>query len=672
MILNFVLILLGILFWSTSYSMPIFKIEFLFGESNFPSNLGLYDPPEERLLRITNQSKVNMTGMLYRITDAFVVDQSNTTCGTSLNQNSSCTLALLFLPNNIGRFVSKLEVCGVNGIWCSSFPTVFAISVTQNTIVSTNCNTIANRPFASLDCQGSYAYANNFKAFMEQVLQTTAEINSQFKYFQQIPSQDETTIPCLQARQNGVNLDPNIHGGGVPLCNLMSFSTSNAAVNNDSTVSKLFPPYLNFLLATDYPITPNTVPLSEINQLESGFATSDTDSSVRDLGYLGYVNFLSSYYLEQLQKTYANCGTSEVCPGIYYLPYQLTSDQQSLEIWPPKTNYWGSSGGGGSGAGYQIEAFMPGSNTHYTLFSGGGGGGGGNTTPEESNSLINLINVGSGGGGGSQFSECYRVGSDNLNGLGLGAGTGSGLSIPQGSNVTFAAAPAVDYSYYPPFSHPTWNNNTVLTQYGDNLVYLFQTLIPQLYNEGYTITVTGGGGGGAGLEFLNQQGQEFQPHPVSIGYGFNFCYVFNKNNKYESTDCISSPTVSTNTGTMGPTVDTLIYKNVGDFYNQGMALAVLPQNCDGYTDFACTCTFQHAYVICQLDQLLLANNYTTADIPIWLINPHCNGDQFALKAAGHLIDQYTLSTNSYTTSCQKSINNYFQSRSTSSCVVPWG
>lgn len=642
----------------------------MLGASNFSNSLGLYDPPEERFLKITNQSSVNMTGMLYLSTNEFLIDQQNTTCGAALNPNGSCTLALFFTPNKLGHFISKLKICGVNGTWCSSFPTIFDITVTQNTLVATNCNAIAERPFATLDCQGSYTYANNFKAFVEQVLHTTAGTNSQFNYFQHTPSQNETTIPCLKARQNGVGLDPKIEGGGVALCDLMSYATNNASVSNNSTISKLYPPYLNFLLATDYPISLSTVPLSELNQLKNQFATSNMDDSVRDLGYLGHVDFLSSYYLEQIQKTYQNCGTTEVCPGIYYLPYQLTSNQQSLETWPPITNYWGSSGGGGSGAGYQIEAFMPGSGIHYTLFSGGGGGGGGNTTPE--GSIINLINVGSGGGGGSQFSDCYSVGSDNLNGLGLGAGTGSGLSIPQGSTVTFAAAPPVDYSFYPPISHPTWDNNAVLTQYGDNLTYLFQVLIPQLYTAGYTITVSGGGGGGAGLEFLNKQGQEFQPHPVSIGYGFNFCYVFNKNKKYERTDCISSSTVSTSPDTVGVDLDTLIYQNIGNFYNQGMNLAVLPQNCNGYTNFTCTCTFQHAYVICELDKLLLANHYTTADVPTWLINPHCNDNQQDLDSASHVIDQYRLGTNTFTASCQRSVQNYFQSKLNTSCVVPWG
>jgi hypothetical protein len=671
MMSRFWFVLLWLLLSTKSHSIPIFKIEFLLGTTNFSSTLGLYDPPEERFLRITNQSHVNMTGILYRISNEFVIDEANTTCGYSLAPNSSCTLALFFTPNQLGRFVSQLNVCGVYGAWCSNFPTVFDITVAQHTIVSTDCSTIENRPFSALNCQGSYAYANNFKTFIEKVLHTQAGINSQFNYFQHLPSQNETTTPCSEARQDGVNLDPNIAGGGGPLCSLMSFATSNAEVTNNPALSKLFPPYLNFLLATAYPIIPNTVPLSELNPLRNQFNTSTMDASVRDLGYLGHLNFLGSYYLEQLQKTYTNCGTTEICPAIYYLPYTLTSNQSSLESWPPNINYWGSSGGGGSGAGYQIQAFMPGSNTHYTLFSGGGGGGGGNTTPEGA-SMIDLINTGSGGGGGSQFSDCYVTGSDHLNGLGLGAGTGSGFGIAQNSNVTFPIAPSVDYTYYPPISHSNWNDGTVLTEYVANLTYLFQTLIPRLYNEGYTITLTGGGGGGAGLEFLNTQGQEFQPHPVSIGYGFRFCYVFNKNNTYEQSDCLSSSSVSTDLSTAGIDLDTLIYQNVGNFYHEGIEMAILPQNCNGYNNFQCTCAFQHAYVICQLDKLLLANHYSTADIPNWLIHPHCNDSQELLSTTAEIIDHYQLGSNTNIASCQTSVENYFQSKSSTNCAVPWG
>jgi hypothetical protein len=673
---NFVKIVLNILLLSISFksaAMPIFKVEFLLGATNFPSSVGLYDQAIEKLLNITNQSSIDMVNIQYYPADGFAIDPINTTCGATLNQKSSCTLALVFTPNRLGRYISKFKVCGGSGAWCSNFPTIFDIYVTQNAIVSTNCNDIKQRPFSTQDCQSSETYANNFKLFMQKVLHASNSSKSQFNYFQHIPSANETTVPCLEARQNGVNLDANIQGGGIPLCDLMQMSTSNASATNSPVVSKLFPPFLNFLLATSYPITNATVPLADLSQLQTQFATSSMDASVRSLGYQGYVNLLSSYYYQQVDKIYENCGGSVVCSSIFYIPYVLSGDKASLTSWPPLRNYWGISGGGGSGAGYQIVAFKPGSSTHYTLFTGGGGGGGGMTTPEMSGSNVrDLISTGSGGGGGSQFAECYKVGNESLNQLGLGAGTGSGLSTEEGTLVTYAGPPAVDYSFYPPLTHPTWTHNEILTQYTTNLDYLFNTLLPQLYNDGYTITVSGGGGGGTGLEFLNQQGAEFADHPVSISYGFNFCSAFNKDNEFQSSDCISSSSTTMSTGAVATDLDTLIYQNVGNFYNQGMELAILPQNCNGYANFSCTCTFQHSYVLCQLEDLLLANHYTINDIPTWLITPHCSETEQELETIGQTIDTYLLSANGYSSNCAKSVEDFFQAKSGTNCVVPWG
>ena len=323
------------------------------------------------------------------------------------------------------------------------------------------------------------------------------------------------------------------------------------------------------------------------------------------------------------------------------------------------------SGGGGGGAGYQIEAFKPGSPTHYTLFSGGGGGGGGETTPEGVTPHINLINTGSGGGGGSQFASCYVTNEGNLNGLGLGSGSGAGLSAVEGHNISYQAPPATDYSFYPPTIHPSWNHDVTLASYGTNLDYLFNTLIPQLYNDGYTIAITGGGGGGAGFEFLNSNGEEYQPHPVSIGYGFNFCYVFNKAQQHASTDCISSPNAGSTRATL---LDNLIYKNIGTFFNQGMSLAV--STCTGgYSNYKCTCSFQHAYVICELTDLLIANGFTSSDIPTWLVNPHCNDTADMLISHAGLIAALPL--HSASSQCVTSIQNFYQAQKSTGCVPPW-
>lgn len=643
---------------------PIFKVQLLLGETSFPTSMGWFSPPTSRLMSITNQSGTPMP-MTYVMPDPYTADFSHSTCGNTLQAGESCQLAVRFNPAKVGRFMGAIKVCGQNNLWCSNDPIGFDVTVVPNTIISTQCGTIQSRPFAVLDCEGSFQYAQNFYSLIARTLNTTLSTTAQhFNYFQHTPSPNETTTNCLTAKQTGITLDPNITGGGASLCTLMGYATSNSG--SQGAVSKLFPPYLTQLLGTSYPITDSTEVLDNLAQLLTQFDTPAMDSLVRDVGYTGYVDFLNTYYLQQSTVPYSDCGVPPhaACPSIYYLPYQ--KEATLLTTWPPAGNdYWGASGGGGSGAGYQIEAFMPHSTTHFTLFSGGGGGGGGNTTPEGLHTpVIDLINTGSGGGGGSQFANCYTNNAqDSLNGLGLGAGTGSGLSTPEGHDVTFQPPPPVDYSYLPPNTTPLMPHSIILNQYGTNLTYLFHTLIPQLYNAGYTITITGGGGGGAGLEFLNNEGSEYLPQPVSIGYGFNFCYVFNKNKIYTDSDCISSP----NAGSSGLALDSIIYQNLGNFFNQGMSLAV--EHFKGYTDYVQICTFQHAYVICELTNLLYANHYTSADIPTWLINPHCNDTQQEVITHAALVDALLQADQANTPDCTTAIQNFYQTQA-SACTLP--
>ncbi len=331
-------------------------------------------------------------------------------------------MAAILRPNQVGMFNGELKVCS-HGHWCSVFSDVLTVTVTQNEIVSNNCEAIAFRPFSHFTCSSAKAFSDNFKDFLKQVL-NEEPAHHQFRYFQHQPGPYETVVPCLEAQQRGVSLDPNIKGGGVPLCDLMRYAVSNGDPNNQQP-SKQFPSYLTRLLGTSYPITPDTQPLDNLPALVSEFNTPLMDETVQNTGYTGHVDFLTAYYQGQLSKQYQLCGTLEVCPSIFYLSYQFAGKPEALTVWPPQTikRYWGMSGGGGSGIGYQIQAFKSGSATHYTLFAGGGGGGGGNTTPENLNEIISLINTGSGGGGGEQFADCYMRHGKHLNGLGLGAGT---------------------------------------------------------------------------------------------------------------------------------------------------------------------------------------------------------------------------------------------------------
>ena len=237
--------------------------------------------------------------------------------------------------------------------------------------------------------------------------------NLRFTYFQHTPSPNETIIPCLQAKQTGISLDPLIQSGGISLCDLMGYATSNSS-SNDAT-SKQFPPYLNFLLGTAYPIEQSTIPLAKTDELLATFALPAMDPTIQNLGYKGYGDFLTRYLLEQGSKHYSACGGAEICPSIYYLPYQST--ETNLIAWPPRTDYGMS-----------------------------------------------------GGGGGSQFSTCYVSPTQgNLNGLGLGSGLGSGLSAQENIPIIYEAPPAADYSYYAPSTHPSWSHSDILAAYGSNL-----------------------------------------------------------------------------------------------------------------------------------------------------------------------------------------------------------
>jgi hypothetical protein len=594
-----------------------------------------------------------------------VKNTEKSTCGSVLQHNSSCQLAVILRPNQLGQFNGDLKVCAGNGLWCSRYPNGLAVTVTEKEIVSTNCHEAQTRPFSDLTCRGAKQFSDNFESFIQQVLKQSTT-HRQFHYFQHQPSVDETTVPCLEARQAGEILDPNIQGGGIPLCDLMGYALSNARPNHQSeSKTKQFPPYLTRLLGTSYPITDNTVPLDQLDALRSEFNTSFMDESLQNVGYTGHVTFLSEYYQQQLGKVYTQCSESDICSSIFYLPYLFGGSPDALKTWPPTDLlYWGMSGGGGSGSGYQIQAFKPGSATHYTLFSGGGGGGAGNTTPEGEVGAISLINTGSGGGGGSQFGGAYLNQGDNLNGLGLGAGTGSGLSALEGTNIIFQAPPAVEYSFYPPVAHPDWSDSRVLTEYADNLKYLLDTLIPALYNQGYSIVVTGGGGGGTGLEFLDALGEEFIPHPVSTEYGFNFCYVFNKAGQYKKSDCVSASAVINNKLTL----DQIIYQNIGQLFNQCMKQAILPENCHGYTDYTCTCTFQHVCVITELTNILQLNGFSSDDLPSWLVTPHCSNSETALLLGAAQMDaHHNLQSNQYS----KALHGFFKAKNKNISSTPW-
>ena len=128
-------------------------------------------------------------------------------------------------------------------------------------------------------------------------------------------------------------------------------------------------------------------------------------------------------------------------------------------------------------------------------------------------------------------------------------------------------------------------------------------------------------------------------------------------------------------------VDTLIYKNVGNYYQRAMALAIRPENCNGYANAECTCNFQHSYVICKLGELLEKNHLSSDLIPAWLINPHCD---FSNQLAANPRQNFEKTLEHYAamldndngqkvnaTNCEGILANYFAKQDATTCQPPW-
>lgn len=188
--------------------------------------------------------------------------------------------------------------------------------------------------------------------------------------------------------------------------------------------------------------------------------------------------------------------------------------------------------------------------------------------------------------------------------------------------------PNVIYTLPAPFYRITSDTNNCGTTLANGQQCTFIVGFPpnKIGSFGGKLSVCGGGG--VGLEFLDSHNEEYNPHPVSIGYGFTFCFAFNKNGLYNKSDCDEDIPENfqhpQHIQTETDDVQALIYKSIGPYYKRGMDLAIQPGNCNGYKDTEYTCLFQSNYVIQQVTQLLQTHGYPTSQIPSWLLNPHCN------------------------------------------------
>ena len=262
-----------------SFAVPIFSFAIADTSAPFNQIMNVGDASQSVTLKITNTSAQTLPEMTYTPPAPFTVITAGISdaCGSQLGAGQSCNLGINFDPSKIGHYGGQVKVCAGGGIWCSRDPVPFNITVSQTDIAISSCSNVLQRPYASLDCNGVFNYSDNFRQFLAAVVGQAAT-KSEFTYFQHTLSVDETSTPCLSAIQKFAVLDPEIKGGGAPLCNLLAYASATAS-DNTATKTKLYPPYMTNLLGTTFPVTTPLNNLGFLNQF--GIPPFDTNPSWR-------------------------------------------------------------------------------------------------------------------------------------------------------------------------------------------------------------------------------------------------------------------------------------------------------------------------------------------------------------------------------------------------------
>ncbi|CAK9068583.1 unnamed protein product [Durusdinium trenchii] len=264
----------------------------------------------------------------------------------------------------------------------------------------------------------------------------------------------DTFVECLDAGTGPYQ----VPGGGEQLCSMLEW--------NAGVAEKNLAKYLRDLMAAKHP-------KSLLN----------TFNLVLDFGYNSYESMCKSMQKGWPRTVYDPMGGHVSVEELY---------QQNQDGRP----YWGVSGGGGAGAGFEIFCVNDTNEEEETIITGGGGGGGGVNTPEEGTP----IEAGGGGGGGVQ------VGADGIPAVGAGAGN---------------HPPGVISIEMTQTDHKNWI---------ESMKKVAESIRSCASTPGKHISLRGGDGGGAGFEaylpwnVTNPEGnpEEVQPHGLSFGYGFQF------------------------------------------------------------------------------------------------------------------------------------------------------
>ncbi|MDF1797025.1 MAG: hypothetical protein P1U63_10860 [Coxiellaceae bacterium] len=506
-----------------------------------------------------------------------------------------------------------------------------------------DCSELKNPELHSNICNGAQSFADNInKKVAQKILHhqfTTS--GSKFTFYEHIPDEPhytgQTPNPCMQAFKlpygSKLNNPTNLKGGGTPLCNMLLFIESAqgeipitiAETANGSNIHKQPITYFKSLVNSN-----------KVND-QFGLQHGVFFTNVKKLG----ASAVSVY-----KKSFS---TDELATKTNVVYYPDPNYQYNLKN-APKTvqkKYYGISGGGGSGAGFEIFAIyknkscIPKGATaekknelKVAIFTGGFGGGGGITSPEENIKL----SAGAGGGGGMQF----------YSGLGLGAGTNH-------------SAKTVQYSYNAGenLQSISKDNESILSHY---LHHLERNIMQSNLNLTKAcvdyITVEGGGGMGSGFELLDKTGEEYPLHAYSSEGGFQFKYKL----KWAQPEATMIKRAASPT-TVNPDL-TPFYKAMGGYWaklSQHKAMKKLKGICKGSWGSCPNCLFnlQNYSIFCKAQQegtLTITNTSgKLGGIPTYMLISYPTGPKTQCTISIKPLDKKT--TYSDFTSICKKINN---------------
>jgi hypothetical protein len=159
---------------------------------------------------------------------------------------------------------------------------------------------------------------------------------------------------------------------------------------------------------------------------------------------------------------------------------------------------------------------------------------------------------------------------------------------------------------------------------------------------------------GAGAEYLQENGQEFEPHALSTQAGFQFSYEFVRGRSNEE-NAPGQVLDSQNTEQED------LYAFIGDAYREATTQAYNDCGRD-YSNYTCMCPRTHAAMIC----LVSDHIGDPAKIPSWLQQRHCADDVDTSGQPGNGFSGYQqfLLENAPDPICSTVLQTYFTSQNT--------